>query len=49
MTTEQDRVPLSPEVSRLASEVGPHAHHPLVHFRVLEQLKQRNVYPHTRR
>ena len=43
VTTEQDRPPLSREVSRLAGEVGPHAHHPLVLFRVFEQLKQRNV------
>jgi len=44
MTTEQDRPPLSREVSRLEGEVGPRAHHPLLHFRVLEQLKQRNVF-----
>jgi adenylate cyclase len=43
MTTEPKRESLSTEVSRLESEVGPHAHHPLVHFRVFEQLKRRNV------
>lgn len=43
MTTENDRIPLSNEVKRLEGEVGPHAHHPLIHFRLLEQLKQRNV------
>ena len=35
--------PPSSEVSRLESEVGPHAHHPLLHLRVFEQLKRRNV------
>jgi TolB-like protein len=44
MTSEPERTPLSTEVSRLESEVGPHAHHPLVHLRVFEQLKQRNVF-----
>src|SRR5258708_22160027 len=44
MTTKEDRAPLSTEVSRLEGEVGPHAHHPLVHFRVFEQLKRRNVF-----
>ncbi len=24
--------------------MGPHAHHPLLHLRVFEQLKQRNVF-----
>jgi hypothetical protein len=43
MTTKEDRASLSTEVSRLESEVGPHARHPLVHLRVFEQLKQRNV------
>src|SRR5262252_5047648 len=43
MTTEQDRSSLSSEVKRLESEVGPHAHHPLVHLPIFEQLKQRNV------
>ncbi len=43
MTTEPEREPLSTEVRRLESEVGPHAHHPRVHFRVWEQLKHRNV------
>ena len=44
MTTEQDREPLSSEVKRLESEAGPHAHHPLLHLPVFEQLKQRNVF-----
>src|SRR5262249_15997177 len=44
MSTEQDREPLSSEVKRLESEVGTHAHHPLLHLRVFEQLKQRNVF-----
>jgi TolB-like protein len=44
MTTEQDRTPLSTEVSRLEAEVGPHAHHPLLHLPIFEQLKQRNVF-----
>src|SRR6202047_645570 len=44
MTTEPEREPLSTEVRRLESEVGPHAHHPLVHLRLFEQLKQRNVF-----
>jgi TolB-like protein/cytochrome c-type biogenesis protein CcmH/NrfG len=44
MTTEPERAPPSTEVSRLKGEVSPHAHHPLVHLRVFEQLKQRNVF-----
>jgi TolB-like protein len=44
MTTEKDRAPLSSEVKRLEGEVGSHAHHPLMHFRLFEQLKQRNVF-----
>jgi hypothetical protein len=44
MTTEQDRAPLSTKVFRLKSEVGLHAHHPPVHFRVFDQLGQRNVF-----
>lgn len=44
MTTEQERPPLSSEVKRLESEVGPHAHHPLLHLPIFEQLKQRNVF-----
>jgi TolB-like protein len=44
MTTEEHPAPLSSEVSRLESEVGPHAHHPLLHLRVFEQLKRRNVF-----
>jgi hypothetical protein len=43
MTTE-DRSHLSSEVKRLEGEVGPHAHHPLLKFRLFEQLKQRNVF-----
>ena len=42
MTTEKE--PLSTKAKRLEGEVGPHAHHPLVHFRLFEQLKQRNVF-----
>jgi hypothetical protein len=44
MTTEPERPPFSTEVSRLKSEVGPHAHRSLVHFRAFEQLKQRNLF-----
>ena len=44
MSTEKDRVPLSTEVSRPGDAVRPHAHQPLVHFRLFEQLKQRNVF-----
>jgi hypothetical protein len=44
MTTEKDRAPQSTEAARLQSEVGPHARHLLVHFRIFEQLKQRNVF-----
>jgi acetylornithine deacetylase/succinyl-diaminopimelate desuccinylase-like protein len=44
VTTEQDREPLSSEVKRLEGEVGPHAHHPLLHLPIFEQLKQRNVF-----
>ena len=45
MTTEPEHhTPLSTEVSRLESEVGPRAHHPLLHLRVFDQLKQRNVF-----
>jgi len=39
-----NRPPLSSEVKRLESEVGPHAHHPLLHLPIFEQLKQRNVF-----
>jgi TolB-like protein/tetratricopeptide (TPR) repeat protein len=44
VTTEDDRAPLSSEVKRLEGEVGTHAHHPLLHLPVFEQLKQRNVF-----
>jgi TolB-like protein len=44
MTTDDDRAPLSKKVSQLESEVGTHAHHPALHFRVFDQLKQRNVF-----
>jgi len=44
VTTEDDRAPLSSEVKRLEGEVGTHAHHPLLHMPVFEQLKQRNVF-----
>jgi serine/threonine-protein kinase len=43
MPAEDDRAPLSREVKHLESEVGTHAHHPLLHLPFLEQLKQRNV------
>jgi hypothetical protein len=44
MAEAQNRAPLSSEVKRLESEVGPHAHHPPVHFGLFEQLRQRNVF-----
>jgi serine/threonine-protein kinase len=44
VTTEDDRASLSSEVKRLEGEVGTHAHHPLLHLPVFEQLKQRNVF-----
>jgi adenylate cyclase len=44
MTIEEHREPPSSEVKRLEAEVGPHAHHPLPHLSVLEQLKHRNVF-----
>ena len=44
VSTEDDRAPLSSEVKRLEGEVGTHAHHPLLHLPVFEQLKQRNVF-----
>jgi len=44
MTTEENRPSLSSEVKRIESEVGPHAHHPLLHLPLFEQLKQRNVF-----
>src|SRR5215470_3504610 len=44
VTTKDDRAPLSSEVKRLEGEVGPHAHHPLLHLPIFEQLKQRNVF-----
>jgi TolB-like protein len=44
MATEEHREPLSSEVKRLESEVGPHAHHPLIRLPIFEQLKQRNVF-----
>jgi serine/threonine-protein kinase len=44
VTTEEHREPLSSDVKRLEGEVGPHAHHPLLHLPVFEQLKQRNVF-----
>ena len=44
MTTEEQREPLSSQVKRLEGEVGPHAHHPLLHLPIFEQLKQRNVF-----
>ena len=44
MTPEEHREPLSSEVKRLEGEVGTHAHHPLLHLPMFEQLKQRNVF-----
>src|SRR5215468_8064500 len=44
VTTEDERASLSSEVKRLEGEVGTHAHHPLLHLPVFEQLKQRNVF-----
>jgi TolB-like protein/tetratricopeptide (TPR) repeat protein len=41
---EEQSEPLSGQVKRLESEVGPHAHHPLLHLPLLEQLKQRNIF-----
>ena len=44
MATGEHRESLSSEVKRLEGEVGPHAHHPLLHLPIFEQLKQRNVF-----
>jgi TolB-like protein len=44
VTTEDEPASLSSEVKRLEGEVGTHAHHPLLHLPVFEQLKQRNVF-----
>jgi TolB-like protein len=44
VSTEDERASLSSEVKRLEGEVGTHAHHPLLHLPVFEQLKQRNVF-----
>jgi len=41
---EEDRAPLSGGVNRPESEVGDHSRIPLVHFRLFEQLKRRNVF-----
>src|SRR5437879_6029519 len=41
--TEPERAPPLTEVSPRQSEASPHAHHPVLHLRVFEQLKQRNV------
>jgi len=43
MTTEPERAPPLTEVLPRQSEASPHAHHPVLHLRVFEQLKQRNV------
>src|SRR5437588_9603800 len=43
MTTEPERAAPLTEVSPRHSDASPHAHHPLLHFRVFEQLRQRNV------
>ena len=42
MAAEKDREPITTETS--ASEARPHAHNPLVHLRLFQQLKQRNVF-----
>jgi TolB-like protein len=44
VTTEEQREPLSSQVKRLESEVGPHAHHPFLNLSVFEQLKHRNIF-----
>src|SRR5437588_6019462 len=44
MTTEPERAAPLTEVSPRHSDASPHAHHPLLRFRVFEQLKQRNVF-----
>jgi serine/threonine-protein kinase len=44
MTDNQERASLSSRLARLESEEGTHAHHPGVHLRLFEQLKQRNVF-----
>ena len=44
VSTEEDRAPLSGGVNRPESEVGDHSRIPLVHFRLFEQLKRRNVF-----
>src|SRR6516162_5806197 len=44
MATEEQREPLSSQVKRLEGEVGPHAHHPLLHLSLFEQLRHRNVF-----
>jgi len=43
VTTEEDRTPLPSEIKAAKSEVSTRAQPSLVHFRLFEQLKQRNV------
>ena len=44
MATEPERAPLSTDASRPETAGVPRAHQPLMHFSMLEQLKQRNVF-----
>jgi hypothetical protein len=44
VTTEPERSPSSTEVPIAQSAAGPAVHGPLTHFRLFEQLKQRNVF-----
>jgi len=44
VNTEQDRAPLSGEIKGPGGRGGSSGAHPLVHFRLFEQLKQRNVF-----
>jgi TolB-like protein/predicted Zn-dependent protease len=44
MTTEEDRAPLSTEVSHGESKVNPRTDRRFMHFPLLEQLKRRNVF-----
>src|SRR5579863_58327 len=43
MATEPEREPLSTKAPSAQSAAGPPAQHPPIHFRLFEQLKQRNV------
>jgi len=44
MATEKDCVPLPTEAKRLESEADPRPYGPLAQFRLLQQLRQRNVF-----